>query len=182
MILLSSFGSVTDAILDNGENTKVSNSLCGPHKLCKQTNWPLTKLGFPPNCHTIPLVSSEFTSTVRMCNTGLSNILELIATFLYSIYHQRAAKTNLFHVRGGRFHAGNKMSPWRIVSYVLDTIIIWGANCFFFWEVHWEVRSDFITPHSCTFLFLQHDSSGKSVGGACYAPSLLWNVGGHAPL
>ena len=38
---------------------------------------------------------------------SLSNILKLQATFLYSIYHQRAGKTNLFHMRGGRFHAGN---------------------------------------------------------------------------
>ena len=34
---------------------------------------------------------------------GLSNILKLQATFLYSFYHQRAGKTNLFHMRGGRF-------------------------------------------------------------------------------
>ena len=27
--------------------------------------------------------------------------------FLYSIYHQRAGKTNLFHMRWGRFHAFN---------------------------------------------------------------------------
>ena len=38
---------------------------------------------------------------------GLSNILKLKATFLYSIYHQQAGKTNLFHMRGGRFHAFN---------------------------------------------------------------------------
>ena len=31
---------------------------------------------------------------------NLSNILKLQATFLYSIYHQRAGKTSLFHVRG----------------------------------------------------------------------------------
>ena len=33
---------------------------------------------------------------------GLSNILKLQAMFLYSIYHQRAGKTNLFHMGGGR--------------------------------------------------------------------------------
>ena len=48
---------------------------------------------------------------------GLSNILKLQAKFLYSIYHQRADKTNLFHMRGGRFHAFNtwcsfKVYPW----------------------------------------------------------------------
>ena len=40
---------------------------------------------------------------------GFSNILKLQATLLYSIYHQRAAKTSLFHMRGGRFHAGNTL-------------------------------------------------------------------------
>ena len=40
---------------------------------------------------------------------GLSNILKLQATFLYAIYHQRAGKTNLFHMRGGQFHAGNML-------------------------------------------------------------------------
>ena len=35
----------------------------------------------------------------------------LQATFLYSIYHQRAGKTNLSHMRGGRFHAGNIPCP-----------------------------------------------------------------------
>ena len=44
---------------------------------------------------------------------GFSNILELIATFLYSIYHQRAGKTNLFHMRGGRFHAGNTLCTFK---------------------------------------------------------------------
>ena len=40
---------------------------------------------------------------------GLLNILKLQATFLYSIYHQRACKINLFHMRGGRFYAGNTL-------------------------------------------------------------------------
>ena len=40
---------------------------------------------------------------------GLSNILKLQATFSYSIYHQRAGKTNLFHMRGARFQAGNTL-------------------------------------------------------------------------
>ena len=45
---------------------------------------------------------------------GLSNILKLQATFLYSIYHQRAGKTNLFHMRGGRFHAGNMLCTFNM--------------------------------------------------------------------
>ena len=45
---------------------------------------------------------------------GLSNIRKLQATFLYSIYHQRAGKTNLFHMRGGRFHAGNTLCTFKI--------------------------------------------------------------------
>ena len=44
---------------------------------------------------------------------GISNILELIATFLYSIYQQQAGKTNLFHVRGGRFHTGNTICTFK---------------------------------------------------------------------
>ena len=42
-----------------------------------------------------------------MSKARLSNILKLQATFLYSIYHKQAGKTNLFHMRGGRFHAFN---------------------------------------------------------------------------
>ena len=38
---------------------------------------------------------------------GISHILKLQAAFLYSIYHQRAGTPNLFHMRGGQFHAFN---------------------------------------------------------------------------
>ena len=34
---------------------------------------------------------------------ALSNVLKLQAAFLYSIYHQRAGKTSLFHMRGVDF-------------------------------------------------------------------------------
>ena len=44
---------------------------------------------------------------------GLSNILKLQATFLNSIYHQRAGKNNLFHMRGGRFYAGNTLCAFK---------------------------------------------------------------------
>ena len=40
---------------------------------------------------------------------GLSNILKLQATFLYSISHQRAGKTISFSYERGRFHAGNTL-------------------------------------------------------------------------
>ena len=39
---------------------------------------------------------------VRCGRHGLSNILKLQGMFLYSIYHQREGKTNLFHMRGGQ--------------------------------------------------------------------------------
>ena len=45
---------------------------------------------------------------------GLSNILKLQVTFSYSMYHQRAGKTNLFHMRGGRFHAGNTLCTFEV--------------------------------------------------------------------
>ena len=59
---------------------------------------------------------------------GLSNILKLQATFLYAIYHQRPCKTNLFHMTGGRFHAGNTLytftSLFAIVSLHNGTITV----------------------------------------------------------
>ena len=41
---------------------------------------------------------------------GLSNILKLQVTFLYSIYHQRAGKTNLFHDDDGEDDDDDEMS------------------------------------------------------------------------
>ena len=51
---------------------------------------------------------------------GLSNILKLQATFMYSIYHQRAGKTNLFHMRGGWFLAFN---TW--CTFKQQWILVW---------------------------------------------------------
>ena len=67
----------------------------------------LSKLGVPqpPHLSHWGQVSSRKQSACG--RHGLSNIEELQATFLYSIYHQRAGQTNLFHMCGGRFHAGN---------------------------------------------------------------------------
>ena len=71
-------------------------------------NW-----GFPSH-HTLPLqssVASAWSGNDQLClesaaSTGVKrvhvNSLDVLqATFLYSIYHQRAGKTNLFHMRGG---------------------------------------------------------------------------------
>ena len=56
---------------------------------------------------------------------SLSKILKLQATFLYSIYHQRAGKTNLFHMRGGRFHAFNTWCTFNVIPKCLDS---WSAE------------------------------------------------------
>ena len=64
---------------------------------------------------------------------GLSNILNLNATFLYSIYHQRAGKTNLFHMRGGRFHAGNTLCT----SKYAQQMRVYGE------EPEWVIRTPF---------------------------------------
>ena len=69
---------------------------------------------------------------------GLSNILELIiATFLYLIYHQRARKTNLFHMRGGRFHAGNTLCTFNLEA------VIWLA---FQLKVHNRIPESYPPP------------------------------------
>ena len=47
---------------------------------------------------------------------SLSNILKLQAMFLYSIHHQRAGKTNLFHMKGSRFHAFNNWCTFNIAK------------------------------------------------------------------
>ena len=67
----------------------------------------ITKLGIPQPPHYPIGVKRVHQSECG--RHGLSNILKLQATFLYSINHQRAGKTNLFYIRGGRFHAGNML-------------------------------------------------------------------------
>ena len=94
--------------------------------LCKQTNWPCERPYETGDSPAATLshwgqVSSRKQSECGMY--GLSNILELIPTFLYSIYHQRAGKTNLFHMRGGRFHAGNTLCTFNICSVYYDLSI-----------------------------------------------------------
>ena len=79
---------------------------------CKQTNWlheiPYETGGSP----TATLSHWGQASSRKQSECGrhsLSNILKLQVTFLSSIYHQRAGKSNFFHMRGGRFHAGNTL-------------------------------------------------------------------------
>ena len=74
---------------------------------------------------------------------GLSNILKLQATFLYSIYPQRAGKTNLFYKRGGRFHAGNTsctFKPWFRVRWICKVALFthFSFSCEF---LQWGVSS-----------------------------------------
>ena len=42
--------------------------------------------------------------------------------FLHSIYHQRAGKTNLFHMRGGRLYAGNTLCTFKLKHIIKCTI------------------------------------------------------------
>ena len=80
--------------------------------LCKQTNW-LREIPYETGVSPTATLSHWGQASSRKqseCGRhGLSNILKLQAMFLYSIYHERAGKTNLFHMRGGRFHAGNTL-------------------------------------------------------------------------
>ena len=48
--------------------------------------------------------------------------------FLYSIYHQRAGKTNLFHMRGGRFHAGNTLCTVPPLGHDVPELTLLKAN------------------------------------------------------
>ena len=95
---------------------KVSKSLCGLHKPCEIPY----ETGDSPAA-TLSHWGQASSRKQSQCGThGLSNILKLQAMFLYSIYHQRAGKTNLFHMRGGRFHAGNTLCTFKgIPRFVL---------------------------------------------------------------
>ena len=81
----------------------------GHTNLSKQINWPHERHYETGDSPAATLSQWGQASSHKQSKCGrhdLSNILKLQATFLYSIYHQRAGKTNLFHMRGGRFHAG----------------------------------------------------------------------------
>ena len=51
---------------------------------------------------------------------NLSNILKVQAAFLYSIYHQRAGKANLFHMRGVDFTHFNTCCPFNHPVWMCD--------------------------------------------------------------
>ena len=76
----------------------------------KPTNYArsITKLGIPQPPH-YPIGVKRIHVNSPNVEGTVSSILKLQATFLYSIYHQRAGKTNLFHMKGGRFQAGNTL-------------------------------------------------------------------------
>ena len=83
----------------------------GRTNLSKQTDRPLMKLGFLQLPHYPIGVKRVHVNSPNVEGTALSNILKLQATFLYSIYHQQAGKTNLFH---SRFHAGNTLCTFKL--------------------------------------------------------------------
>ena len=85
----------------------------------------IMKLGIPQPPH-YPIGGQASSRKQYECGRhGLSNILKLQATFLYSIYHQRVGKTKLFHMRGGRFHAGNMyLSGLFFALYIQKNLIL----------------------------------------------------------
>ena len=66
----------------------------------------------PPGSYGLETVRMWKAQSFKHSET-FGNILKVQATFLYSIYHQRAGKTNLFHMRGGRLHAGNTLGTFK---------------------------------------------------------------------
>ena len=107
--------------------------------IAQLTTWAeLWNWGFPSD-HTLPLQSCRFhlkwqrsallgeygpywgqASSRKQfwCGShGLSNILKLQARFLYSIYHERAGKSTLFHMRGDWYHAFNTWCTLKESNY-----------------------------------------------------------------
>ena len=88
---------------DNGEIEKFPNSLFAPNKPFKTsqlTTWEaLWNWGIPPA--TQESAAPTGVKRVHVNNLdvegSLANILKLQVTFLYSVYHQQAGKTNLCH-------------------------------------------------------------------------------------
>ena len=92
----------------------------GRTNLSKQTNWPRERYyetGDSPAATLSHWGQASSCKPSECGSHGLSNILKLQATFLYSIYHQRAGKTNLFHTRGGRVHAGNTLCTFNFFHF-----------------------------------------------------------------
>ena len=61
----------------------------------KTRNFQIVYAGPTNLCH--------FVDNLRCLRHDLSDMLKLQAAFLYSIYHQRAGKPSLFHMRGVDF-------------------------------------------------------------------------------
>ena len=69
-----------------------------PHSPFAELSLPLEVVMISSAWRVQPLLGSRSSCKQSRCGRhGLSNILKLQATFLYSIYHHRAGKTNLFH-------------------------------------------------------------------------------------
>ena len=72
---------------------------------------------------------------------GDVHIYYVIHSGIY-IYHQRAGKTNLFHMRGGRFHAGNTLCTFKRVCLLLLKICVLFTEHIFGdtdWSVKWHM-------------------------------------------
>ena len=108
----------SERIMEKSRNFQIvyvgrTNHARGMMKLgiSQQPHSPIAELSLPPEVVTISSAwrvqpywgQASLRKQFRCGRHGLSNILKLQATFLYSIYHQRAGKTNLFHMRGVDF-------------------------------------------------------------------------------
>ena len=106
---------------DKEKTRKVQKVYAAHTNLGKQTNW-LCEIPYETGVSPTATLSHWDQASSRKqseCGThGLSNILKLQATFLYSIYHQRAGKTNFFHMRGGRFDAGNTLCTFNLFYFI----------------------------------------------------------------
>ena len=117
---------------DNGEIKKFPNNLCGPHKPFKTNQLTTYETGDSPAA-TLSHWGQAGSRKQSECERhSLSNILKLQATFLYSMYHQRTGKTNLFHMRGGQFHAGNTLCTFNLTS------ICKSIGSVFRWSIAWR--------------------------------------------
>ena len=103
-----------------------------PTNLCKQTNWPC-KISYGTGVSPTATLSHWGQASSRKqseCGRhALSNILKLQATFLYSMYHQWAGKTNLFHMRQVEFTLGIRYIPLNYYAYwMVKWEILWGQG------------------------------------------------------
>ena len=76
-----------------------------------------------------PFKTNQLTMREAIRNWGFK--LKLQATFLYSIYHQQAGKTNLFYMRGVDFRLGIRYVPcvWSLdADQWQDRHSFWGRS------------------------------------------------------